>query len=897
MNFCCTFVVMLFSMNLYAQSLTYEGTLFDSSGAVIAETGVILKAEIFDDTLTCILYEREYSLDLSGSNGHFTLNLSSGTAPSAQPHTANTLTQILSNASGNNITCANSAVRNFTGIFVKRQIRVSILEVNLVDIVDIQLPAQDLELTPFANEAETAKLFTGILSGDVTGTSNATQVTKIQGVDVDTTAPADGQILKYDNGLSKYVPSVIDSSIISDNSVTVDDLDFASSNGIDIPTLAADPGTPSAGQIYYNSVDNKVYFYNGTGWIDTGAGGGDFLANGSVALTGNVNLNGNYLSGDGDNEGVFVDATGNVGIGTTSPNDPMEIMNTVPEIRLSDSDGGYAVVSGSGGHVSLHADPGNTQIGSRFSVDIDGAERLRIDSSGNVGIGTTTPGRIVEIKNDMAVIRMSDSSATKNSNGQHAAIEMNDSSGTPIGFMGFNTAGQGLTVANYNSTGDIGFYTDSSTKMTIDGDTGNVGIGTTSPGEKLEVSGNIKGTQLCIGADCRAAWPSGGTVTQVDAGTGLTGGSVITATGTIGLADTAVTAGSFGSATQVPSFTVDAQGRLTAAANVSITDNDTTYSTVTGVADGLMIAADKTKLDAIEASATADQTPTEILTAVKTVDGAASGLDADLLDAQSGAYYLDYSNFTNTPTVPDGHSLDAADGSPSDSLFVDNSGNVGIGTAAPNVKLDVNGSIRSRVIDGTIFYMRGETSDSGTPIADGMIIRYEENLFGAALDGILFEKTDFNAADPDGGFIFANRGNDGVREVALSIKGNGNVGIGTTSPPERLSVKSKTNTITDYPINLQNLSDTMRTGLGVYGLSNKEGTAQNIDFTLDIGGDLIMSPGGNVGIGTTSPNAKLTVEGVVTLDEQTGDPTGTAGYGSVYAKMTGNSTTEMVLAL
>jgi len=58
-------------------------------------------------------------------------------------------------------------------------------------------------------------------------------------------------------------------------------------------------------------------------------------------------------------------------------------------------------------------------------------------------------------------------------------------------------------------------------------------------------------------------------VSNVATGTGLTGGP-ITSTGTISLANTTVTAGSYGSATEVPTFIVNAQGQLTNAANVTI---------------------------------------------------------------------------------------------------------------------------------------------------------------------------------------------------------------------------------------------------------------------------------------------------------------------------------------
>ena len=124
------------------------------------------------------------------------------------------------------------------------------------------------------------------------------------------------------------------------------------------------------------------------------------------------------------------------------------------------------------------------------------------------------------------------------------------------------------------------------------------------------------------------------------------------------LANTAVTAGAYGSSTAIPTFTVDEDGRLTAAGEAAVSgvedltwttaNNTLTLETGSGVdynvvisefdnitantVNGRDITADGNKLDTIDENATDDQTASEILTALLTVDGAGSLLDADLLD-------------------------------------------------------------------------------------------------------------------------------------------------------------------------------------------------------------------------------------------------------------------------
>lgn len=103
-----------------------------------------------------------------------------------------------------------------------------------------------------------------------------------------------------------------------------------------------------------------------------------------------------------------------------------------------------------------------------------------------------------------------------------------------------------------------------------------------------------------------------GTVTSVDTGTGLTGGP-ITTTGTISLANTAVTAATYGNASTVAQVVIDAQGRITNAVNVAIniaSGNVSGLGTMaTQNADAVAITggnvvANVTVLNALSASAT-----------------------------------------------------------------------------------------------------------------------------------------------------------------------------------------------------------------------------------------------------------------------------------------------------
>jgi hypothetical protein len=116
-----------------------------------------------------------------------------------------------------------------------------------------------------------------------------------------------------------------------------------------------------------------------------------------------------------------------------------------------------------------------------------------------------------------------------------------------------------------------------------------------------------------------ASLASGSGVTSVLTGTGLEGGP-ITSTGTISIANTAVTAGSYGSSSQVPSFTVNAQGQLTAAANIAISPTDIgAVTSVSGTANEIASTGGQTPVISL---------PTSMTLTGKTISGGSYNMTA-----------------------------------------------------------------------------------------------------------------------------------------------------------------------------------------------------------------------------------------------------------------------------
>lgn len=133
-----------------------------------------------------------------------------------------------------------------------------------------------------------------------------------------------------------------------------------------------------------------------------------------------------------------------------------------------------------------------------------------------------------------------------------------------VAYVSNVATGTGLTGGPITSTGTISIANTAVTAATY-GNASEVAQVTVNAQGQLTSASNV-GITIAI------ANVTGGVANTVNvlAGTGLTGGGALTSNVTLSLANTSVSAGNYGSTTQVGTFTVGADGRLSAASNVTI---------------------------------------------------------------------------------------------------------------------------------------------------------------------------------------------------------------------------------------------------------------------------------------------------------------------------------------
>ena len=230
-----------------------------------------------------------------------------------------------------------------------------------------------------------------------------------------------------------------------------------------------------------------------------------------------------FYTGSAVSESMRINSSGNVGIGTSSPDTTVKLHVQESDASLPASSTASAFLVERAGNVAMSLGTANTGDATIFFADTDSGsigrvsydhsddsmtlwtsntEKMRIDSSGKVGIGTSSPSAKLQVAGaDLGGTIGDDTNllTLSHNNGNGSYLEFTgERTATGANWMSAGTRIQQRVDASYmgymqfNGDGNnfgISFGSNSTERMRIDS-SGNVGIGTSSPTAKLHIIGN-----------------------------------------------------------------------------------------------------------------------------------------------------------------------------------------------------------------------------------------------------------------------------------------------------------------------------------------------------------------------------------------------------------------------
>ena len=253
----------------------------------------------------------------------------------------------------------------------------------------------------------------------------------------------------------------------------------------------------------------------------------DGVQKGAIGVASDAALT--FVAGNGSSEKMRIDSSGRVGIGTNSPHFELSVhestANADARIHLTNADTGTG--TGDGFQIIMNGNNASKQVNllnreaSPMAFWTSNSERMRIDSSGKVGIGTTSPDTLLNLAGDeTAVIRLENTNGSASDGDVVGALQFYkaDGSGAGSGVVGqikMLTQGVGSGGHLTLSTGDANGNDVERLRVSSNG---RVGIGTSSPNSLL----HVEGTASTFGSTRSVLQISDDTAMAAGVGGGLT---------------------------------------------------------------------------------------------------------------------------------------------------------------------------------------------------------------------------------------------------------------------------------------------------------------------------------------------------------------------------------------